>query len=88
VHAWDLPNSPDPKAVDWLYYQELMIRAASTVLQPWVGSEERLREVVLTESLQLSLTRSPLRHPALHSLPGQNFLELSPMQADHLMLTG
>ena len=88
VHAWDLPNPPDPKAVDWLYYQELMIRAASTVLQPWVGTEERLRELVLKESFQLSLPRSPLRHPVSHALPSQNFLELSPMQADHLMLTG
>jgi len=88
VHAWDLPNPPDPKAVDWLYYQELMIRAASTVLQPWVGSEERLRELVLKESLQLSLPKSPLRHPVSHALPGQNSLELSPMQVDHPMLIG
>lgn len=69
VHAWDLPNPPDPRSVDWLYYQELMIRAASTVLQPWVGSEVKLRDLVLKETVQLRLPRMISRHPVIHSLP-------------------
>ncbi|MCJ7696651.1 MAG: hypothetical protein MUO40_14670 [Anaerolineaceae bacterium] len=66
VHAWDLPTPPDPAGIDKAYYQELIMRAASTVLQPWVGSEERLREIVLKNSQQLRLPRVLLKHPLRH----------------------
>jgi len=43
VHAWDLPELPDPAAIDTDYYTELMLRAASSLLQPFGLSEEDLR---------------------------------------------
>ena len=43
VHAWDLPELPDPGAIDTDYYTELMLRAASSLLQPFGLSEEDLR---------------------------------------------
>ncbi len=33
VYAWDLPEPPDPRTVDIPRYQELLLRAADTVLQ-------------------------------------------------------
>jgi DNA polymerase-2 len=35
VHAWDLPYPPDPAAVNVDRYQELLIRAAANLLQPF-----------------------------------------------------
>jgi len=43
VHAWNLPTPPDPAAVDVNEYIKLLIRAASTVLQPLGVSEEAIR---------------------------------------------
>jgi len=43
VHAWDLPLPPDPASVDTARYAELLLRAASTVLQPFGVDEETLR---------------------------------------------
>lgn len=44
VHAWNLPTPPNPAAVDVPRYTTLMIRAASTILQPLGVSETALRE--------------------------------------------
>jgi len=33
VYAWDLPEPPDPRTLDLARYQELLLRAADTVLQ-------------------------------------------------------
>lgn len=33
VYAWDLPEPPDPRTVDISRYQELLLRAADTILQ-------------------------------------------------------
>lgn len=44
VHAWDLPEPPDPARVDVRRYTTLLIRAASTVLQPLGISEAALRD--------------------------------------------
>ena len=41
VHAWDLPYPPHPAAVDVDYYQELLLRAAANLLQPF-GLDENL----------------------------------------------
>jgi DNA polymerase II len=41
VHAWDLPQRPNPAAVDLAHYRELLLRAAETVLYPLgIGAEE------------------------------------------------
>jgi DNA polymerase-2 len=44
VHAWDLAEPPDPASVDVRRYTTLLIRAASTVLQPLGISEAALRD--------------------------------------------
>jgi DNA polymerase-2 len=43
VHAWDLPQRPDPGCLDLDRYAELLLRAAHTVLQPLGVKEETLR---------------------------------------------
>jgi DNA polymerase II len=43
VHAWDLPVPPDPASIDTARYAELLLRAASTVLEPFGVNEETLR---------------------------------------------
>ena len=42
VHAWDLPHPPDLSAVNVDHYQELLLRAASNLLQPFGLNEEAL----------------------------------------------
>ena len=42
VHAWDLPRPPDPDAVNVDYYQELLLRAAANLLQPFGLDEDAL----------------------------------------------
>ena len=44
VHAWDLPNQPDPRQIDYERYKELTLRAASNIFQPLGVSEEMLRK--------------------------------------------
>ena len=58
VHAWDLPDPPDPAAIDTDYYEELLLRAASNLMQPFGLGEEDLRRCVhddLGEQLDLPL---------------------------------
>jgi DNA polymerase-2 len=43
VYAWNLPQPPNPASVDVNRYSELLLRAASAVLQPFMVSEVRLR---------------------------------------------
>ena len=43
VHAWDLPQRPDPGRLDLDRYAELLLRTAHTVLQPLGVKEETLR---------------------------------------------
>jgi DNA polymerase elongation subunit (family B) len=47
VHAWDLPDPPDPNCVDVQRYTTLLIRAAATILQPLGVSEVALRDRLL-----------------------------------------
>jgi len=42
VHAWDLHVPPDPHALDLAYYQELLLRAAASLMQPFGLDEEAL----------------------------------------------
>lgn len=44
VHAWDLPNEPDPRAIDVYQYRELAVRATYEVLQPLGITERVLRD--------------------------------------------
>ena len=58
VYAWDLPAPPDPAALDMDYYQELLLRAASNLLQPFGLDEESLliwARGDLSEQLRLPL---------------------------------
>ena len=50
VHAWDAPTPPDPAAVDLARYTTLLIRAASTALQPLGVSEATLRDWLLSNA--------------------------------------
>lgn len=72
VHAWDLDKQPHLASIDLARYQELLLRAASTVLQPWFGSEEKLRALVLKKGEQLRLPRASIQHPSEHrrNIPG------------------
>jgi DNA polymerase II len=47
VFAWDRPGQPDPKTIDLQRYQELLLRAASAVLQPLGIEEKALNDRVL-----------------------------------------
>ncbi|RPJ40520.1 MAG: hypothetical protein EHM21_14545, partial [Chloroflexi bacterium] len=42
VYAWDLPLPPDPATLDLARYQELLLRAAAEVLEPFGVTEKRL----------------------------------------------
>jgi DNA polymerase-2 len=43
VYAWDLPDPPHPTLIDTARYEELLLRAAHTVLQPLGVAEQTLR---------------------------------------------
>jgi DNA polymerase II len=66
VFAWDLPDSPDSAAIDTARYIELLLRAASTVLQPFGFDEAGLKNWILNNAAAPSL---PL--PALLPRPVQ-----------------
>ncbi len=64
VHAWDLPKPPDPACVDVQRYTTLLIRAASTVLQPLGISEAALRDRLLAGLVaQENLFETRSTHP-------------------------
>jgi DNA polymerase-2 len=44
VHAWDLPEKPDPLTIDVALYRKLLIRAAGTILQPFGWTDKRVQE--------------------------------------------
>jgi len=44
VHAWDLPTQPNPATLDTQRYARLMLRAASTILQPLGIDETTLQD--------------------------------------------
>ncbi len=88
VYAWDLPESPDPNAVNWDYYQELLLRAASTVLQPWVGTEENLKRLVHTHGVQLALPKAITRHPASHAIERKAPYPIILVPTDSRLLAG
>lgn len=72
VFAWDLPQKPNPRAVDVARYQRLLLRAAAIVLESWGLDEEKLTEKILSDASQLRLPVPPQRHLRQHhsNLPG------------------
>lgn len=54
VYAWNLSVLPDPNSIDTQHYSDLLIRAASSMLQPFID-ETRLRGWILGEAQQLPL---------------------------------
>ena len=50
VHAWDLPEPPDLRAIDVACYRKLLLRAAGTVLQPLGVSEITLHDWLLANA--------------------------------------
>jgi len=67
VYAWDLGTPPNPNSIDTAYYQKLLFRAATEILQPWIKDEEDLKRQVLEYEEQLLLPRTPHTHPISHS---------------------
>ncbi len=72
VFAWDLPQKPNPRAVDVARYQRLLLRAAGIVLESWGLDEEKLTERILSDLSQLRLPAPPKQHPLKHrrNIPG------------------
>ena len=62
VHAWDLPDEPEPDSIDKARYTTLLFRAASTVLQPLGMDETALRLQVFSRAAQNTLPGISLRH--------------------------
>ena len=59
VHAWDLPDQPDPAALDYAYYARLLLRAGSAILQPFGISEGELEiRTSHDRGMQLPLAQS------------------------------
>ena len=50
VRAWDLPKPPDVRSVDQERYRVLLLRAASTILQPFGLQEEDLKTRVFAHA--------------------------------------
>jgi DNA polymerase-2 len=50
VHAWDLPEPADVRSIDQERYRVLLLRAASTILQPFGLQEEDLKTRVFADA--------------------------------------
>jgi DNA polymerase-2 len=59
VYAWDLPQPIDPRTIDVSRYMDLMIRAASAVLQPLGIEENELRNWLLGYGYQTRFHLNP-----------------------------
>jgi len=57
VHAWDLPELPDPERLDLSRYRELLMRAASSVTQP-LGVDQPTLEAWVEGAVPMELIRS------------------------------
>jgi len=55
VHAWDLPDLPNPAALDIARYRTLLVRAAGTILQPMGMQENLLLQWVSNAPVEMSL---------------------------------
>jgi DNA polymerase II len=50
VHAWGLPTRPDPRTIDVLRYQELLLRAVHELLQPLGVTEKILKDWLFSKA--------------------------------------
>jgi DNA polymerase-2 len=50
VYAWDLPGQPNPSVLDVSHYQELLFRAARTLLEPLGVDEATLRDWLYSDA--------------------------------------
>jgi DNA polymerase-2 len=66
VFAWDMPQKPNPRAVDVARYQRLLLRAAGIVLESWGWDEEALTKKICSGAKQLRLPVAPQQHPQGH----------------------
>ncbi|QRN82680.1 hypothetical protein JR338_09660 [Chloroflexota bacterium] len=55
VHAWDLPERPDPESVDLARYEALLIRSAGIVLEAFGLDEKELTRLMKTDLKQLGI---------------------------------
>ena len=55
VYAWDLPQALDLAAVDVHRYEELLVRAADTILRPLGWPEKKTRSQILSNAYQREL---------------------------------
>ena len=70
VHAWDLPDPPDPAALDLARYAELLLRAGATVLQPLGISEATLRDWLFSNAGYGS-------RPGILPIQGEGFIQFT-----------
>ncbi len=49
VHAWDLPQPPDPRSPDLERYTVLLLRAAHTILEPFGLSEDLVQSLAQSQ---------------------------------------
>ncbi len=68
VYAWDLPNPPDPARIDTARYEELLVRAAHTVLLP-LGVEEKTLRWWLFSNAGYSAPPGVIPPPGTQSTP-------------------
>jgi DNA polymerase-2 len=79
VHAWDLPQTPNPAYLDAARYSELLLRAAGTILEPFGISEDLLRQWLFSNAAYAAppgmLPAKPGKLPLLESTwPGRESL--------------
>jgi len=67
VHAWDLPQPPNPASVDVARYAELTLRAAAAILQPLRVEEATLRQWLFSNAGYLAPPGKPA--PPATALP-------------------
>lgn len=59
VHAWDLAQPVNPASLDVAHYSELLLRAASTILESFGASEAQLRQWLFANAAALHLPGLP-----------------------------
>jgi DNA polymerase-2 len=76
VHAWDLPQSPDPRAIDLARYTTLLVRAAACVLQPLGLDEQQVRDRLLSGGAALPLPLAACTRDIRTAALGESGLEV------------
>jgi hypothetical protein len=78
VYAWDLPEPPNPAAIDTAHYKELLLRASSSVLEPFGMNEDELSERIYgyAQRVEPRLLRAGIRHAKNACLAKASLLQL------------